>query len=319
MTTLSSAQKKTNCFRATFLVMGLFFASVIGLMMMSAKAPFGVSFAQDQIDTIQVVKTQVVEYQDSYALKRNFIGIIEAAQSSQSGFEVSGLLKSVLVDEGNSVQQGDVLAELDTVRLEARQREANAALKRAEADAKLAESTFKRIAQARDVNAVSAQERDEAEEACNTARAAVDVAKAQLETIQVDIEKSQIIAPFDGVIIERMRDAGTVVNASDPILHIQQSGALEVRVGVTPKLADNLQVGQSKTLFDNGNALSGTISRILPVRADNRAVEIIITLDQENGFVRAGDVFPAADCQRVDCRRGQRIGGAKWRRSNSKT
>ena len=39
----------------------------------------------------------------------------------------------------------------------------------------------------------------------------------------------------------------------------------------------------------------------------------------DSAFVRAGDVFPAADCQRVDCRRGQRIRGAKWRRSNLKT
>lgn len=259
-------------------------------MLISSQKPFGISFSQDEMNTIQVVGTQTAVYQDAYTQRRDFIGIVEAKQSSRTGFELSGLLSAVYVDEGDYVKKGERLAELDTVRLEARRREAAAALKRAEADAELTESTFQRFSEARAVNGISAQERDEAEGAHNSARAAVDLAKAQLESIEVDIEKSTMPAPFDAVVVERLRDEGTVVEAGEAILQLQESGSLEVRVGVTRSLADSLEVGQEQRLLDSGSEVKGTVKRILPIRADNRAVELILTLDDE-GSVRVGDIL----------------------------
>ncbi len=268
----------------------VFFAVLIAVLLVGSGSPFGISFDEDNTNTTQPVKAKAATYQDSYIYARDFIGQVEAQQTSQAGFEIGGMLKRMPYDEGDVVKAGDVLAELDIQRLNARRNEADAGLTRAKADAKLAASTYKRFAEARKANAVSAQEKDEARETRDTTAASVSIAKAQLESIAVDIEKSKLISPFDGVVIKRMTDVGTVVGAGQAVLEIQQNSPYDVRIGVTSKMANELNVGQKKSVIVDGSSHEATIRSILPVRGQARTVNVILELDHNNRLIRPGDV-----------------------------
>jgi len=79
------------------------------------------------------VSVQPVRPSDGYEVVREYVGKIEAERNSDLSFELGGLVTSVKVGEGESVSRGQVIAELDTERLEARRAVLESQLARAEA------------------------------------------------------------------------------------------------------------------------------------------------------------------------------------------
>ncbi len=155
-------------------------------------------------------------------------GTVQPRRLVEVSSELSGIVREVLVDYNSPVEKGQVLARLDTARLEARQASARARLEAAranviEAEATLAEKTRdlerKRELVARRVAPPS--ELDLAEAAHNravaalaSARADVAVAEAELRLAEVDLEKASILAPIDGVVLQRNVDPGQTVAAT---------------------------------------------------------------------------------------------------------
>ena len=162
---------------------GLFIGILMLILLMGSHAPFGLSFADDAVNTHQLVRTEVVKFQDSYEMQRDFLGLVEVPQSSRLGFEITGKIDQLHYDEGDQVEAGEVMASLDTARLNAQYQEALAALKSARANATLAASTYQRFLNASRQSAVSEQEIDEAKETFDAATSQVDVSKARLKTI----------------------------------------------------------------------------------------------------------------------------------------
>jgi RND family efflux transporter MFP subunit len=236
------------------------------------------------------VKIHHIEIQSSYVKERVFIGRVEAGRLSDSGFEIGGNVSEIKVDEGYSVKEDDILATLDTDRLEAARKEAAAALQEARATLSLSESTLKRVKAAVKIKAVSRQELDEAQETRNTAEATVNRQKAALERIEVDIKKSTLKAPFDGIITKRLVDEGRVIAAGMPVLTLQEKTAAEARIALANGLADQFKEGQNVNLSIYSDKVNATVKSVLPVR-DGRSwtVDVIFSLDKD-ALVRPGDL-----------------------------
>jgi len=284
---VESTTKTVSALRM-FGVSMLFLAVLMFILLISGYSTRG-SATQSSVSPIQTVTTQEISYQETYVYQRDYIGQVEAEQVSETAFEVSGKLKKLLFDEGDAVKQGEKVAELDTERLKARKKELAAALKRAEADARLAERTYDRFAELWENKAISSQEKDESLEAKEVAKAAVDVAKAQLNSIVVDIQKSTLFAPFDGVVIQRLQDAGSVVAMGQPVMQIQQNSAFDIRIGVTTKAAKTLTVGENRSIRIENEDYDAEITSILPVRAQTRTVDVKLALKQDVSDLRPGD------------------------------
>jgi HlyD family secretion protein len=150
--------------------------------------------------------------------------------------ELSGVVRSVAVNENDTVKKGDVLAELDTVRIAANVDRAEASVKVSEAQVGQAETTLKeaeqtlvRAQQLSNRGMVAQQALDTAQAARDRATAAVAVAEAnvaiaqaELKLQQADLQKSTIYAPIDGIVLTRSVDPGQTVASSlqAPILFI---------------------------------------------------------------------------------------------------
>ncbi|GGX70138.1 hypothetical protein GCM10011309_20250 [Litorimonas cladophorae] len=172
----------------------------------------------------------------------NSTGTVRPDITVQVGSEVSGKLLSVDVDFNSVVKAGDVLAVIDPENLENRvaqvaaqveNRRADininmASLKRAEVNAAQAKRSLVRREQLFAESAISKAQLEETERAMELADADIELAKARLEGSQstlkqaqadlrsakVDLSRTVIIAPIDGVVIERLVDPGQTVAAS---------------------------------------------------------------------------------------------------------
>lgn len=172
----------------------------------------------------------------------NGTGSVRPEIAVEVGSEVSGRLLSVQVDFNSKVKKGDLLAKLDAENLENRvsqnmaqveNRRADiqiqeASLRRARVNAAQAKRSLDRRRQLSEENAISQAQLEETDRAMKLAEADIEVAEARLAGAQsalkqaeanlrvskVDLSRTIIRAPIDGVVIERLVDPGQTVAAS---------------------------------------------------------------------------------------------------------
>lgn len=212
------------------------------------------------------VDASAVLLEDAYQVRQAFSGEVQARRISVLGFESAGRLNRVVVEEGDQVEAGDLLAELDTARLQARREELVAAQAEAEARLALADATLHRLTNVIEKGGVSRQGLDEAREGERTARASLRLAEQRITSIDVDLEKSRLLAPFAGTVTGRFSDEGRVLASGESVVQLQEHSAPEIRIGIAGHGLDALAVGQIYRLDWRGQVLKARLRALLPVR-----------------------------------------------------
>jgi HlyD family secretion protein len=155
-------------------------------------------------------------------------GTIQPTTQTDISSEMSGVVRSVNVDNNDLIKKGDVLAELDSERYKAQLRSLEASVAGAKARLADAQATLQAsdLALARQValqkkglvitqdleTARAAQARAAA--AISVAEADIQIADANLELKQLDIDKSKILSPVDGIVLKRAVEPGQTVASS---------------------------------------------------------------------------------------------------------
>lgn len=163
-------------------------------------------------------------------------GTLEPITQVDVSSELSGIVRTVNVEENQQVKKGEVLARLDTAKLSAQVESAEASVQAAkaqvaDAEASLAqaEQTYDRSSRLSARGMVSNQDldtartsRDRAKIAVASGRAALAVAEANLKLKQTDLANAVIYAPINGVVLTRSVDPGQTVAASlsAPVLFV---------------------------------------------------------------------------------------------------
>lgn len=194
------------------------------------------------------VRTQTVSLQDSFTLEEKFSGLLTARRTSALGFQTGGRIASINADIGDTVETGQSLARLDTRSLEARLASAEAVVEEARASYRLARATVDRQQTLKDRGHVSQQAVDEVEAQAATAFSRIEAAKAQADTLRVEIDLARITAPFAGMVTRRMSDEGAIASPGAPVLELVETGALEARIGLPAELAASLETGAAYQL-----------------------------------------------------------------------
>lgn len=238
------------------------------------------------------VAVTTIKLQPSYQEWRSFTGRALSGRTSPLGFELSGTLESVSVDIGSRVKKGDRLAALDTARLEANLKRMQAEKTSAEAGLALANQTLKRVQKTFSQGHLSAQRLDEAQANKNQALALLNTLKAGIDAVQIDINKSTITAPFDGVITARMADEGRILPAGQAFLTLVETGKLEAHIGLAPESAAALETGKNYRLLDSSRSdiTGATIRTILPVIEGQTRTRLAV-FTMPDGRVQDGDLI----------------------------
>ncbi len=250
------------------------------------------------------VNTVTVSAETEYTTRQKIAGQVIAARESDHGFDRAGILAEVLVDEGDRVKKGDILAKLDMRLLDAREIEVKAGLERAEAMAVEAKATLERVATnfdryvvLRENGHISQARFDQVKNELESAKAgeisaksAVESAKAALAALIADRDLSVLRARFDGSVIARYRDEGEPFGMSGgPMVRLIEDGKLEIRVGLTELAAGALEVGDAYIFNQVGRDIETTLRSIVS-KVDQNTRTVTAIFDVAEG----ADVLPGS-------------------------
>ncbi|MEM8500513.1 MAG: efflux RND transporter periplasmic adaptor subunit [Pseudomonadota bacterium] len=233
------------------------------------------------------IKTQ----QADLSQVRRISGVLQAAESADLSFEVSGKVKSVFANLGDAVNEGDVLAELDEASYELTKKSAAGGLQEANAIFVEAQNEFRRQSNLYEDGWVSKAAFDSAKAALDTARSGVAVATAQLDLTQEDLVDTALRAPYDGKIVARLIEPSQTVRAGETIIQIEGYNGLEVSVLVPETIIGSLARGQRyKTHYPVAPevSLEAEISEIGSRAEIANAFRVTLLLQDANEGLRAG-------------------------------
>lgn len=245
-------------------------------------------------------------------------GAVRALVTVEVGSQLSGQLAEVLVDFNDTVEEGQVIARLDPQTYETRVREAEASratalanltlqratLTRVRANTRTAQLTFDRTETLSERGNASAAALDNARAALDAALADVAVAQAQianadavlaqrdatLEGARIDLERTTIRSPINGIVVDRAVDEGQTVAASlsAPVLFTIAQDLSQVQIDAQVDEADIGQIAESQPVNFTVDAypdlqLSGVVDQIrLSPTALNNVVTYTVVITATN-------------------------------------
>jgi membrane fusion protein, multidrug efflux system len=220
-------------------------------------------------------------------------GTVEPRVTLRLAARTAGAVQKVLVEEGEAVQDGQLLAELDMS-------EARAELARARAEEESARHDYRRATELRERGVVSAVQYD-------TARVALQVAESEHALWRTRVEFGRIHSPLKAVITARHIEPGEAVQSQDTLFELAALDDLVIRLGVSELDVVHLAPGQPVPVRLDALPeleLEATIRRIFPVaQAASRLTTVEVALPEEAMAlgVRAG--FLARIRMAIDVRR----------------
>ena len=226
--------------------------------------------------------------QDSIGNTLSADGTINAKDVANVSAKVNGVaIERILVEEGDRVKAGQVLAIFDTDAMEQQVLQAEADVAEAEATLANATADAARVLPLIEIDAISRQEADRYRTSKLQAQAALQASKARLSTQRLSVNNANVVAPVSGVISEKMAEVGMVAGG-EPLFTIIKGGVLEWRADIDPKLLGEVNVGTPvRVSLPGGDSVMGQVSRIAPTADNNRQITIYASL-AANSKVRAG-------------------------------
>ncbi|MBE7637074.1 efflux RND transporter periplasmic adaptor subunit [Sneathiella sp. P13V-1] len=233
---------------------------------------------EEKVETTEVIRSIKPFYVSelSGGIDRTFSGAIKASGVSNLSFSVSGTIKEILVKQGDKVKKNQTIAKLDATPFEyevnaarARQQAADAALKKASADLDRQKSLYEK-------GWVAKAAFDQAVLSIDSAKSDLRYANSHLQTAERNLAKTELKAPYDGVIAEKKADEFTEVTAGSSVVVINSTDVLEVEILVPDRAAPSLQLGQPVNVDAAGNADCGCTGRITEIGAVADAANSVV-------------------------------------------
>lgn len=276
--------------------------------------------AADPISNVRVSKIGRSSFAETYEAT----GTVNAKTTTQISANLLGRVNSIVVNEGDAVKKGQLLVEIDDrdaqallekaqaglreaqaslVEVDNSTAAANAAVKTAEANRKLADVTFDRYRELYGRGSVSGQEYDEALARSNTAMSELERAKANVQTInskkaqinarieqaiadisnsKVRASYSRIVSPVSGVIVKKFVEPGAMASPGVPLLSIEDNSRYRLEVAVGESRSELVHVGDRVNVridaLGAGDVM-GIVAEILPTSdAASRSYTVKIDL-----------------------------------------
>jgi len=252
-----------------------------------------------------VVETAVIE-RGTYDFRAEFVGTLRANARADLYAKTSGQLEAVLVDTGDPVRAGQLLARIENDTQQQQLAQARASLRMAEATLaqrqaaqEIAETTAQRIRNLSRQSLVPQQDLDDAEAQVLGAQAQVEVAEAQVteassevDAAQVQLDRTRIEAPFDGRIGKRYLDVGARAGTNEPVFSVVDLSVIKTTVPLTERDAARVSPGQPATLSTEtfpDRRIEGRVARMASVfDPQTHTTEAEIEIDNADGALKPG-------------------------------
>jgi RND family efflux transporter MFP subunit len=223
------------------------------------------------------------------------VGTLAPHEEAVVAAQVAGQIEKSYVDVGDRTTVGQRMALIDTSAYQVLVRQSAATLARATARADNVAQTLARAQRLAKDGFVPASELDQTKADAAQARAEVQVAEAADAMARLNLERSQVKAPFAGAVAERIAGVGAYVAIGAPIIKLVKTDPLRLRLAVPERESGPVRLGQPVRVTAEGDAEvhTGRISRVAPsIRDSDRMLQVEADVPNRGGL-RAG-VFARA-------------------------
>ncbi len=256
-------------------------AAAVALLAAACGAPPGQSQAKaDDDDKEQVAVPVEVEAVDLATVFAAYNGTttLEADREADIVAKTSGVVLEILVEEGDPVAEGQVVARLDRERLELELARAKATLARLENDLRRTRELFEK-------KLISS-------EAYEKAKFDVDQELAGYEMVKLELSYTDVRAPIAGVISERLVKVGKLVDLHEALFRVHDFDPLLAILHVPERELATLRNGQQARLAVDAlesETFTGRVARISPVVDPGTGTfKVTVEMDNDGGLLKPG-------------------------------
>ena len=227
------------------------------------------------------------------ALAVDFPATLQWSQRVELSPRVSGIVRQVEVNSGDSVKKGQRLLSLDAAVYEARVAEGRALVARGSEELADAKRELGRTQELYDRTVIATSELDQARLRQARAKAQLEAAQAKLRVEQKNLADSQLTAPFDAVVVARMAEAGQYAAVSlqpQPLLVLAKAGEMLARFRVPADKVAALKPGSPATVVADKQEFPASLKAIglEPVKDKDGVVYEVEAVFMPKTLLRAG-------------------------------
>ncbi|MEM1075580.1 MAG: efflux RND transporter periplasmic adaptor subunit [Pseudomonadota bacterium] len=222
---------------------------------------------------------------------RRYPGVLEPSEVNQLSFEVGGRLGRILLDVGERVENGQLLAALEPEQFENVIANRKAVIDEAQATLSQAEDDLARSEALLTSGTITVVRRDEDATEVKQSQARLTQAEKDLAGAEQDLIDSKLYAPFDGIIDAIEVDSFATVSAGQTVLTLYQQAEYEVSFSVSFDVVSQLVVGTPATVRladDPSIALEGVVSELGERAGQVSSFPIVVQLNETAPIIKAG-------------------------------
>ena len=198
------------------------------------------------------------------APQNEFIATIFYQEISDTASEISGLVGVVHFEEGQRVKIKQILVELGSDILRKRLQATTASFEQILSELEIAGIDLKRSKELIKKKSISKQSYDENRFRVIGHEKRAASLKAEVERLEIELEKKIIRAPFDGIVIKRNVDRGEWISEGDTVAVIGKDDTIDIVAEIPERFIQYTKTGMKVNVTANGSNFSGTVIAIVP-------------------------------------------------------
>lgn len=219
-------------------------------------------------------------------------GTLKADEEVIVSSEVDGIIKKILVEQGTSVNDGKLLAEINETDYRLDWRRSDAALKQAQASLINARAEYKRKEALYEEELITKQQFDDISTRVTLAEAELDRAKATLAISLEKLTRTKIYSPLVGAVKEKKVSVGDYVRNGTPLFLLIRINPLKLNFTISEKDVAGLKIGQEVTFTVDafpGKQFKGKVSLLYPnVEERTRTLQAEAIVPNADHVLKAG-------------------------------
>jgi len=221
--------------------------------------------------------------QDMLGSGPSITGSIQPERRADLRAEVSAVVLAVLKENGDPVKRGDLLVRLDQTAIRDSLTAAQSSMNAASQAYEQAQRQFERMKTLRETGVVSTQQVEDVEIRRNTAQSELEAARTRMVTARQQLERTEVRAPFDGIVSDRKVSAGDTAQVGKELVKVIDPTSLRFEGLVSADSVGEVEPGQEVWFRIHGYAdreFTGTVTRVNPaVNITTRQVEVLVSFD----------------------------------------
>ena len=217
---------------------------------------------------------------------QTYVGTLYYDKQSKLASESEGVVSTLDFREGQRVSKGATLLTLDSQVLEANIAAMNSTVNALEADLKRQESDLERSKALYERKDISRSSYDQVYYGTEQRRATLDAARKELQAMKIQLDKTRIKAPFEGVVTTRNVEIGEWVGKGATIATLVASNTIEARVNIPAHLIETLKSHKSFHATIDTREIEATLKSVIPVAdAATRTFPVELNVPTDAGLI----------------------------------